>query len=98
MSCPTCNHAMHILGSNDSFRRHWCPRCGTLVNVFFSVNAAPDEGSADTTSVDVPKLVERCRDYQIVAIADDDPEGFFATEWKRLGIAESINLPGDRPQ
>lgn len=34
----------------------------------------------------VPKLVERCRVYET--------EGYIvATEWRRLGIAESIQIP-----
>lgn len=83
MPCDTCGHTMQtILDPSSCF--HWCPRCGTIK-------------TGGGTVVEVPKLVERCRLFQISELWDKtNPRGL--EEWKHLGIAESIDLPEDRPQ
>lgn len=43
----------------------------------------------------VPSLVTRCRNLEAILRASDSP---LLTEWKRLGIAESISLPNNRPE
>lgn len=104
MSCPTCDHTMQAIHADDTLRRYWCPRCGTIITSFFTVGAAPEEGGADTISVDVPTLVGRCREFRAARHPSFKAEvGIFgdpvlASEWKRLGIAESINKPEDRPK
>ena len=87
MACPTCDHTMENIstGRDNDWYTFLCPRCGTV-----RMYEAGDEGNAE---VYVPKLVGRCRTF----------EGQFwptgpAPIWRRLGIAESINLPADRPQ
>ena len=57
----------------------WCPRCGTLKH--------PD------VEDEAPKLVKRCRDFEVRLIADR----MLLERWKLSGIAESINIPDARP-
>ena len=45
MSCPTCDHTMHSLGTAP--RYFWCPRCGTIKSCEADIAA--------------PALVDRCR-------------------------------------
>lgn len=87
MSCPTCDHTMQSLGvdAQQAKRFYWCPRCGTIKTVITSCNDEID---------DCPKLVERCREY---AESDCLLDKFARHWWKTMGIAESINLPADRP-
>jgi hypothetical protein len=63
----------------------WCPRCGTVQTI---------------TGLDPmrPCLVERCRKFEEEhnGTASFDAEVHEAL--RRLGIAESINLPENRPQ
>ena len=47
MSCPTCDHTMHCIGTSDPLV-FWCPRCGTI--------KSKDE------EPDVPTLVQRSLD------------------------------------
>jgi hypothetical protein len=65
----------------------WCPRCGTLRSL--SVTNLP----TDTT----PKLVERCRELEATVTASAEAYPAVARDWLRLGVAESINLPKNRP-
>ena len=58
-----------------------CGRCGTLIGCY-------SDGSAV-----VPKLVERCREFS-AGWDENDPAAIL---WHRLGIAESINVPANRP-
>lgn len=58
-----------------------CPRCGTLVGAYA-------DGSAT-----VPALVGRCRAFEWTITGR---YAAHANEWKSLGIAESINIPGNR--
>lgn len=97
MSCPTCDHTMEGLGQNDRADNIFlCPRCGTV-----KIDAFGQHGD----KVYVPKLVERCRKFIGVIGANfvhGSKEASAAlpaieTEWYRVGIAESINTPKDRP-
>jgi len=81
MSCPTCDHTMHNLGVTY----YWCPRCGTIQQ---SLDFKP-------FNVNVPKLVGRCRQYECIPVPFN-VQPLLASEWQRLGIAESINKPEDR--
>jgi hypothetical protein len=82
MSCPTCDHTIESIGHN------WfhCPRCGTVV---LKIPSRPD-------SVYVPKLVERCRQFE-PALDTEEVSNRVARLWHTFGISESINLPEDRP-
>jgi hypothetical protein len=86
VSCPTCDHTMERidLAAEGESRLFLCPRCGTVK--FEHPHGEP--------TVYVPKLVERCREFEerryLVSAGDFRP-------WFTLGIAESINLPGKRP-
>lgn len=75
---------MNGIGTIAYVRISWCPRCGTLKRDTV-VNGGIEE-------VDAPKLVERCRKFDPTQGA---AEGLY--QWKKLGIAESINLPDTRP-
>lgn len=69
MACPTCSHTMHKLcGGINPLTVFWCPRCGTINR---------------NGIVDVPKLVDRVREFRRVFIT--------------LGLNESIDLPEARP-
>lgn len=90
MSCPTCTHTMTPLGVVDgNFKYFWCPRCGTIRAVLMN------QKEQDS----VPKLVERCRQFRAKVLNTMDVPGrvFRLEEWRRLGIAESINVPEERP-
>lgn len=52
MACPTCDHTMHCIVTGV----FWCPRCGT-------VKSNPCWPAETSASVEVPKLVERTREY-----------------------------------
>lgn len=84
MSCPTCSHTMTPLGCKVTDKTfYWCPRCGTI---------KPCQ-EAEATA---PALVGRCREFE----GEFDKENiaqFYRNTWNRLGIAESINAPDDRP-
>ena len=87
MSCPTCDHTMQRLGCQlDECRgTFWCPRCGTLLVKSGIISTAEDETAA-------PDLVRRCKEFE----ARIDPGEQAGIAWKRIGISESINLPGSR--
>lgn len=85
MSCPTCDHTVACIGiMSDGFATYWCSRCGSLCY-------------NNDKAVDVPKLVERCRQFEsnkllpLLAVCCE-----VGKLWHRLGIAESINLPEAR--
>lgn len=83
MPCPTCDHTVQGIG----FGMFWCPRCGTLI---WHTGAGK--------AVDVPKLVERCRKLEAAHVGASPGVGLNLTlDWHRLGLAESINKPEDRP-
>jgi Zn-finger nucleic acid-binding protein len=54
MACPTCSHSMQLLTISREATFYACPRCGTIRRV-----------AGDSTEDTVPKLVERCREFQI---------------------------------
>ena len=107
MACPTCDHTMELLhspGTDCEPRIFQCPRCGTTkkTTLVLARDGHGGKSVADVSEVVfVPKLVERCREFEgWMSSQGKDlrrfyPEGI-REELHRLGIAESINLPGDR--
>ncbi len=90
MSCPTCSHSMVCLGTDEGkgLKFFLCERCGTVKRV----------GAANPDSefgVYVPKLVERCREYERREVQQGNYPSIYET-WRRLGIEESIHRPEDR--
>jgi len=88
MNCPTCCNVM-VTYTMGYFH---CAICGTL-KMIPGVQGQP-------ASVFVPKLVERCREFENVAALAEKvgfKKGWIAVEWQRLGIAEVINPPEGRP-
>lgn len=83
MICSTCDHTMHGIGH----AMYHCPRCGTLAGCY-----------ADG-SVTVPALVERCRAFgaMIANAPGAIPVSILKSELHRLGVAEAIHKPADRP-
>lgn len=84
MSCPTCDHTMEGINSTvfENATIFHCPRCGTTKN---------RDGSCT-----VPKLVDRIRELESGYVRPDEYPPL-TSDWRRLGIAESINLPANRP-
>ncbi len=83
MPCPTCSHTLQML-FQDSLRTIWhCPRCGTLRSKLC--------GHTDDT---VPGLVSRCREYGSHLVVRGRMLGCHL--WHEIGIAEAINVPGER--
>ncbi len=70
-----------ICRQTEVLRHFQCPRCGTMV-------AEYNDGHRN---VYVPKLVERCREYQSTQLL-----GEHLRIWNVLGIAESIRKPEER--
>jgi Zn-finger nucleic acid-binding protein len=83
MPCPTCSATMARLASDNGFSFFLCPRCGTV---------SRQGGTMPETYV--PKLVERCREFEKTHIPRTSG---YMDLWKRDGIAESIHVPGERP-
>lgn len=81
MSCPTCS-ALFACINYGEVGVFQCERCGTLLVV---------HAVTGTSCTYVPKLVERCRKLAGVLAGND---AFH--QLRTLGIAESINLPGQR--
>ena len=79
---------MTCLGQiEDGDRYFWCPRCGSLKRMVPC-------GGEDT---DAPGLVNRCRVFEAwcaEGIGWKDTNTF--KKWFGIGIAESINVPGER--
>lgn len=90
MSCPTCDHTLGGFGRLDGrdTRLFWCERCGTIVG---------QDVNGEVNYTEVPKLVNRCRQFEMTFPPGNLPSVSYSQEWKRLGIAESINTPKDRP-
>ena len=85
MPCPTCDHTLESLGRSDRGDVFFlCPRCGTV-----KVDALENHGD----KVYVPKLVERCREFERTFPPGNPPSVSYSREWERLGIAEAINPP-----
>lgn len=85
MPCETCDGTLTRVGDDGMLRVFWCPRCGTLAKLHATRDECRDTG--------VPKLVERCRLHRKLSLDAGDND----SSWHQLGIAESINVPGDRP-
>ena len=84
MSCNTCDHTMEsIRGGNEDLRLFLCPRCGTV---------KIEDANETEPIVYVPKLVERCREFERRIGIRPVVEGL----WHSLGIRESINRPEER--
>lgn len=87
MSCPTCDHTMNFLTRAEDMNFYHCPRCGTAV-----VKIDPSSARNYPDRVYVPKLVDRCRRFETTHDSNS-----VAQKWHRLGIAEAINTPENRP-
>ncbi len=86
MTCPTCDHTMEFICRQTEVLRHFqCPRCGTMV-------AEYNDGHRN---VYVPKLVERCREFEN-EFPKENIAQYYRNTWKRLGISESIHTPEER--
>ncbi len=83
MACPICDHALQRLEGSPAW--FWCPRCGTICHV--PLPALPEMNAC------VPMLVTRCREFEKHHILLNS----YKAAWRQTGIAESINLPEDRP-
>jgi len=91
MACPTCDHSMASIGDVAVRRIFHCERCGTV-----KIETYTGDPQKWEVEVYVPKLVERCRIFESSLAPDSQSGG--GIDWRRLGIAESINLPEARPQ
>lgn len=95
MPCPNCSHTLqNLVTERDNYdivvrRVFWCPRCGTIRMEVFENGI----GSANHTTDEAPKLVERCREF-----ASNSEDDAYYSELHRLGILEAINIPENRPQ
>ncbi len=96
MSCPTCDHTLACLIISDMERCFQCERCGTTI---IERRKQFDAPFTERVGVFVPKLVGRCREFYAEATkhTTEWDKAILLPNWNRLGIAESINLPGDRP-
>lgn len=98
MPCPTCDHTLATITSAEGMCYRRCDRCGTIV-VSLIDPAEASKYEASFPRVYAPKLVFRCRKF-ISVIGATVPNPHLAavnTEWHRIGIAEAINKPEDRP-
>ena len=87
MACPTCDHTMQRLNGDVNMFYFWCPRCGTLV-----------ENSRGELTQEAPKLVNRCREFEASCYqASGWRDTSHYKRWVSIGIAESINVPTERP-
>jgi hypothetical protein len=83
VSCPTCGHTLARLAASGRCDVYHCERCGTAVVRYAS-------GFSEAYR---PKLVNRCRAFAAKVLSTSDVSGadFRWAEWRRLGIAESID-------
>lgn len=88
MSCPTCDHTMQSIGLDETtgIVRHWCPRCGTMKSA-----------RNGHEYIESPKLVERCRHFEIGLFDKDVNVDCLIDNWREDSISESINPPERRP-
>ena len=97
MSCPTCDHTMQRL----PLHIFWCPRCGTLKTPG-EREEAPKlvERCREFAIVIYPiapaNFMSNLNSVQ-TAFAEAVIQSIYA-RWAQMGIAESINVPSERPQ
>jgi Zn-finger nucleic acid-binding protein len=91
MSCPVCGHTMGRLCIHEGMSFDLCERCGTVTVTILDANLL-----VQSARIYVPKLVERCRQFEKSFPPGNPPTVSYSDWWKRLGIAESINRPEDR--
>jgi hypothetical protein len=84
MPCHNCNHTIQRVGASGSGGVFWCPRCGGLKFV--------ETDGCQEAKNQTPSLVSRCQEFSSTL----GPEWFRL--WQKLGIEESIFLPGERKQ
>lgn len=90
MSCPTCGGTMQRLADIGlAVSIFWCPRCGTTRRRFGDFV----ERIEDTR----PALVGKCREFEANAALGSKYVSQAAADWRRLGIAEAIHRPEERP-
>jgi hypothetical protein len=65
----------------------WCSRCGTI---------SQPKDNGNPTDFHVPKLVERCRQFEDGIGRDINQEAWPGKIWHKLGISESIRTPEER--
>lgn len=85
MSCPTCDHTMHMHYQDKVLTRWYCPRCGTIKNRITKSDGTTEESNQ------IPELVKRCRQFEPTL-----PINTYGEVWIQFGIAESINPPATR--
>lgn len=81
MPCPTCDGTLAKLFAEEGRSWSHCSRCGTVTVCL---------DGTDHRDVYAPALVERCRKFG----ATLGPA--WGALWHRLGIAEAVNVPGER--
>lgn len=88
MPCPTCDHTMTELGCRTTGSPFFvCPRCGTA-KLCDGVVVVP--ALVDACRLFPPDLWSRSSVGGTVTLAD------ILAAWEKLGIRDSINLPGQR--
>ena len=81
--CPTCSHTMTAFGCKVTDRNFYvCPRCGTIKTC----------DGLNAPTIIVPVLIERCREFEKFLPINQS----LKATWRKLGIAESINVPENR--
>ena len=90
MSCPTCDHTMPLLGRMREDPVFICPRCGTIC-----IRITKDGGGFED-QIHVPKLVERCREFENDLHTSAVDAEVLPDFWVTRGIAEAINKPENR--
>lgn len=88
MSCPTCDKTMQLAAEDkNGVTVHWCPCCGTT-------RFTTPKGHVND---EVPDLIKRCRKFEDILYGRDTCSPAIPQDWERMGIAEAINLPENRP-
>lgn len=99
MLCPTCDHTMEQIAEHNGTVLYRCPRCGTVRGSTPSTRVGGPVHYDDAR----PRLVDRCREMQAVLSAairqsTDAPVAVAVIDvWNRLGIAEAIHCPEEKP-
>lgn len=61
MACPTCDHTMQGIHIAENRQCYWCPRCGTLREVF---SGDPSGGMRN----EAPTWIERLREEKLIGV------------------------------